>query len=107
MSDTAAALTSCWVGFAVWSTAVMTLPGSRLCAVTAFSGHPKKLGNWGFWRRNLPRTRCRWATHGGPTDANAHPHLGDQGRLALIHNGIIENFAELRAELVAAGDTFT
>ena len=66
----------------------------------------KRLNNYSELKAKIAIAHSRWSTHGGVTKENSHPHLSCNGDIAVVHNGIIENYAELKKELIAKGHIF-
>jgi glucosamine--fructose-6-phosphate aminotransferase (isomerizing) len=90
------------------SAGIALAPGNGAFRVTRASGKLMNLQNRVDMQdeATLGIGHTRWATHGRPTEENAHPHRSADGQVVAVHNGIFENFLELRAELKAAGHTF-
>lgn len=91
------------------SSGMATIDEQKICVVKSegkISKLDKKTNGGKLLSGTIGIGHTRWATHGIPSDVNSHPHLSQDGQFAIVHNGIIENFAALKAELTSIGYTF-
>ncbi len=106
---------SCWKACGGWNIAATTARAWRCCATRLWSCARKKgkidegiarAVEGRTRRRHLGIAHTRWATHGVPSDENSHPHLDASGKIAVVHNGVIENYDALKQQLLKAGHKF-